>query len=88
MQVFRILQTLPRYGLRTLLQVLLGSPHVTGLLELDNGSRAPTAKGAAQRVVNGLMDGAALACVTEDNALRDPSLLNVRVPTARIISAA
>ena len=43
--------------------VLLGSPEVTGLLELARGSRAPTAKGLAQGVVHGLLDGEALASV-------------------------
>ena len=36
---------------------------MTGLLELARGSRAPTAKGLAQGVVHGLLDGEALASV-------------------------
>ena len=43
--------------------VLLGSPEVTGLLELARGSRVPIAKGLAQGVVHGLLDGEALASV-------------------------
>ena len=43
--------------------VLLGSPEVTGLLELARGSRVPTVKGLAQGVVHGLLDGEALASV-------------------------
>ena len=43
--------------------VLLGSPEVTGPLELARGSRVPTVKGLAQGVVHGLLDGEALASV-------------------------
>ena len=43
--------------------LLFGSPDVTGLLELARGSRTPTAKGFAQGVVHGLLDGEALASV-------------------------
>ena len=55
-------------------EALLGSPTVTGLVELVRGTRAPTAKGLAQRVVRLLVSAQAPSCTLRGEQ-RDATVL-------------